>query len=434
MKKTLKSKMMIIAIAGSFTVGSFAGITSLQSAEAKNPQENEKVENIIFMIPDGYSSSYATNYRLFKGEESVMDPHLVGMHRTYSANSEVTDSAAAGTAMATGTKTNNGIISMDPAGNKLETILQAAEKSGKSSGLVATSTITHATPAVFGSHVETRANEKDIAPQLLQNDVDVILGGGKKYFSDDLLNKAKQDGYEIVSEAQSLTTVKKADKLIGLFAEDSLSPELDREATDEPSLQDMTSAAIDVLSNDKDGFFLMVEGSQIDWAGHANDAAWAMKDTEAFEKAVEAALDFAKKDKKTLVVIAGDHDTGGMSVGGYGGSGANLEILKDVTATGDFMASQLNEERSNIQEVVLNYTGITLSETEGNQIKQASNPALQINSIISKHALVGWTHTGHTGTDIPVYAYGPQAHKFAGLIENTDFPQLMAEAMKIPFQ
>jgi alkaline phosphatase len=425
---------MIFALAGSLIVGSFAGNASQQTAEAKSPQSNEKVENVIFMIPDGYSSAYATNYRLYQGEESVMDPHLVGMHRTYSANSEVTDSAAAGTAMATGTKTNNGMISMDPDGNKLETILQAAEKSGKSSGLVATSTITHATPAVFASHVASRADEKNIAPQLLQNDVDVILGGGKKYFSDDLLNKAEQDGYEIVSDAQSLNDIEKTGKLIGLFAEDSLSPELDRESTDEPSLKEMTSAAIDVLSNDKDGFFLMVEGSQIDWAGHANDAAWAMKDAEAFEDAVEAALDFAKKDKKTLVVIAGDHDTGGMSVGGYGKSGTNLEILKTVTATGDFMAAQINEEQSNIQEVLLHYAGISLTDAEINQIEQASNPAFEINSIISKHALVGWTHTGHTGTDIPVYAYGPQAHKFAGLIENTDFPKLMAEAMKIPFK
>ena len=425
---------MVIAITGSLIVGSFVGNASLQSAEAKNPQSNEKVENVIFMIPDGYSSAYATNYRLYKGEESVMDPHLVGMHRTYSANSEVTDSAAAGTAMATGTKTNNGVISIDPDGNELKSILQAAEESGKSSGLVATSTVTHATPAVFASHVETRANEKDIAPQLLQNDVDVyILGGGKKYFSEDLLNRAKQDGYEIVSDAQSLNNIEKTNKLIGLFAEDSLSPELDREMTDEPSLQEMTSAAIDVLSNDKDGFFLMVEGSQIDWAGHANDAAWAMKDSEAFESAVEAALEFAKKDKKTLVVIAGDHDTGGMSVGGYGGSGANLEILKNVTATGSYMASHINEDQSNIREIIMHYTGISLTEAEITQIKQARDPALQINSIISKHALVGWTHTGHTGTDIPVYAYGPQAHKFAGLIENTDFPKLMAEAMKIPF-
>ena len=425
---------MVLAIAGSLIVGSFAGNTSLQSAEAKTPQSNKKVENVIFMIPDGYSSAYATNYRLYKGEESVMDPHLVGMHRTYSANSEVTDSAAAGTAMATGKKTNNGIISIDPAGNELNTILEAAEKSGKSSGLVATSTITHATPAVFASHVESRADEKDIAPQLLQNDVDVILGGGKKYFSDKLLNQAEKDGYEIVSDTKSLNNIEKTDKLIGLFADDSLSPELDRKTTDEPSLKEMTSAAINVLNNDKDGFFLMVEGSQIDWAGHANDAAWAMKETEAFESAVEEALDFAKKDKKTLVVIAGDHDTGGMSVGGYEGSGANLDILKNVTATGDFMASQLNKEKNNIQEVVLQYTGISLSETEVNEIKQASDPAIQINSIISKHALVGWTHTGHTGTDIPVYAYGPQAHNFAGLIENTDFPKLMAEAMKIPFE
>ena len=432
MKKNLKQKMMIVAIAGSFAVGSFAGITSLETAEAKTPQSNKKVENVIFMIPDGYSSSYATNYRLYKGEESVMDQHLVGMHRTYSANAAVTDSAAAGTAMATGTKTNNGVISMDPDGNKLESILTAAEKSGKASGLVATSTITHATPAVFASNVATRANEKDIAPQLLENDVDVILGGGKKYFSDDLLNKAKKDGYEVVSEGKALTNVKKTDKLIGLFAEDSLAPELDRDKTNEPSLQEMTSAAIDVLSKDKDGFFLMVEGSQIDWAGHDNDAAWAMKDAEAFEDAVEAALDFAKKDKNTLVVIAGDHDTGGMSVG-TGGSDVNLEILKNVTATGDYMAAQLNKEKSNIQEVIKEYAGITLTDAEVNQIKQAKNASAQINAIISKHARVGWTHTGHTGTDIPVYAYGPQAHKFGGLIENTDFPHLMAEAMKIPF-
>ncbi|QBQ07052.1 alkaline phosphatase [Sporosarcina pasteurii] len=425
---------MILAIAGSLLVGSFAGNAAFQPAEAKNPQSNEKVENVIFMIPDGYSTAYATNYRLYKGEESVMDSHLVGMHRTYSANSEVTDFAAAGTAMATGVKTNNGVIGIDPEGNKHTSILQAAEKSGKSTGLVATSTITHATPAAFASEVESRANEAAIAPQLLENDVDVLLGGGKKYFSNELLNKAQKNGYEIVSDAQSMSNLKKVDKLIGLFAEDSLTPELDRETTNEPSLQEMTAAAIEVLSKNKDGFFLMVEGSQIDWAGHANDAAWAMKDTEAFEDAVKEALDFAKKDKKTLVVIASDHDTGGMSVGGYNQSGANLDILKNVTATGDFMAAQLNEERNNIQEVVLEHTGITLTEAEIKQIKQAGNPALQINSIISRHALVGWSHTGHTGEDIPIYAYGPQAHKFAGLIENTDFPQLMAEAMKIPFK
>ena len=113
---------MIFAIAGSLIIGSLAGNASKQTTEAKSPQSNEKVENVIFMIPDGYSSAYATNYRLYKGEESVMDPYLVGMHRTYSANSEVTDSASAGTAMATGTKTNNGKISMDPDGKKLRTI------------------------------------------------------------------------------------------------------------------------------------------------------------------------------------------------------------------------------------------------------------------------------------------------------------------------
>ncbi|MEI2401108.1 alkaline phosphatase, partial [Paenibacillus phytohabitans] len=269
------------------------------------------------------------------------------MHRTYSSNSEVTDSAAAGTAMATGVKTNNGMISTAPDGKELKTILEAAEEKGKSSGLVATSTITHATPAVFASHVASRSNEADIAPQLLENGVDVLLGGGKQYFPDSLINEAEENGYQYVTNQDELENAKKADKLIGLFAEDGMAPELDRDETDQPSLAEMTESALDVLKKDKDGFFLMVEGSQIDWAGHDNDAAWAMKDSEAFELAVEKAVEFAKKDGNTLVVVAGDHDTGGMSVGGYGKGDANLEVLRNVSATGDFMESKLNADRSN---------------------------------------------------------------------------------------
>src|SRR5690606_15588417 len=131
------------------------------------------------------------------------------------------------------------------------------------------------------------------APQLLENDVDVILGGGKRHFSESLLEKAERSGYELVLNRDELLGVTQSDKVIGLFADGSLAPELDRDTTEEPSLAEMTEAAINVLNRDNDGFFLMVEGSQIDWAGHANDAAWAMKDTEAFEEAVKAALDFA---------------------------------------------------------------------------------------------------------------------------------------------
>ena len=335
MKKVTK-KLIPLAAASAIALGALAGAhVPIDSAEAKSDMVNNgKAKNVIFMVPDGYSAAYATNYRWYKGEESIMDSMLVGMHRTYSANSEVTDSAAAGTAFATGVKTNNGMISTSPDGKELKTILQTVEEEGKATGLVATSTITHATPAVFASHVATRADEAGIAPQLLENGVDVLLGGGKNYFPDSLLNEAKKDGYDVIDNKSGLTEAKKAEKLIGLFADKGMAPELDRDETNEPSLKEMTTAAIEVLKKDKDGFFMMVEGSQIDWAGHAHDAAWAMKDSEAFEQAVEAAVEFAKRDGNTLVVIAGDHETGGMSVGGYGQYDAKLEILHDVTATG----------------------------------------------------------------------------------------------------
>lgn len=433
-KKSFKKKLLPFALVSTLAVGGLLGsLAPAENADAKKNPNNGKAKNVIFMVPDGFSTSYATNYRWYKGEETLFDSMLVGMQKTYSANSKVTDSAAAGTALATGVKTNNGMISTSPDGKELKTVLEAAEEKGKSSGLVATSTITHATPAVFASHVASRSNEGDIAPQLIENDVDVLLGGGKQHFPEKLLNEAKSSGYAIVSNSEELKKAENATKLIGLFADGGMAPELDREETNQPSLADMTEAAIDVLEKDKDGFFLMVEGSQIDWAGHDNDAAWAMKDTEAFEEALAVALEFAKKDGHTLVVVTGDHDTGGMSVGGYGQGDAKLDILHGVTATGDFMEGKLNKDRSNVKEIVKQYANIDLNDTEANKIKSAESPSMAINEVISQRALVGWTSTAHTGTDIPVYAYGPGAGLFSGLNNNTDLPMLMGKAMKIRF-
>jgi len=305
--------------------------------------------------------------------------------------------------------------------------------------LVATSTITHATPAVFASHVASRANEADIAPQMLER-VDVLLGGGKQYFlpqseggqqeKRNLITEAKNKGYQYVETRDQLHAAK-GRKLLGLFAHDAMAAELDRKHTNEPSLAEMTAKAIKTLNQNKKGFFLMVEGSQIDWAGHAHDAAWAMRDIQAFEEAVEVAIDFAKKDGKTLVVIVGDHDTGGMSVGGYGQYDAKLEVLREVSATGNYMAAQLDKDRQNVKEVVKKYTGIELTDEEAKVIQSAKQPANAINEIISQRALVGWSSSAHTGVDVQLYAFGPHANQFAGLIDNTDVPKIMAKAMKI---
>lgn len=411
--------------------------------KAGNPNSNEKVKNVIYMIPDGYNADYATSYRWFKGEESSFDPYVKGLMQTYSANSEVTDSAAAGTAMATGVKTNNGMVSVSPEKEEVDSILDAAEDSKKSTGLVATSTITHATPASFGASVEDRGDQAKIAPQYFENGVDVLLGGGRDYFlstseggkqsEGNLIEEAQEDGYEYVTNTDELSKVK-GEKVLGLFSDGPMASELERAETSQPSLADMTDSAIHTLDQDKDGFFLMVEGSQIDWAGHANDPAWAMHDSKAFDEAVAEAIDFAKDDGKTLVVVAGDHETGGMSVGANGEYDVKTEVLRDVTASGAYMAKQLNDQRSNVKEIVKEYTDLDLTNEEVNQIQDASAADSAINKVISDRALIGWTSGGHTGVDLPIYAYGPQSEKFEGLLENVDVPMIMAEAMKIELE
>ncbi|QSX24298.1 alkaline phosphatase [Priestia megaterium] len=410
------------------------------------------VKNVIMMVPDGYSTAYATNYRWYKGKESTMDSLLVGMVRTHSANTEVTDSAAAGTAYATGVKTNNGMVSVTPQGKELKTVLEGAESKGKSTGLVVTSSLTDATPAAFSSHVTDRNNEVAIPSQILSNNVDVILGGGKDFFlpeklggkqtSQNLVEKAKKQGYQYVETEKQLANAK-GKKVLGLFADEGMSPELDRETTKEPSLATMTTKALDTLKKDKDGFFLMVEGSQIDWAGHSHDAARAMKDAESFEKAVEEVVKFAKKDGNTLVVIAGDHDTGGMSVGGYDQYDTKVDILRNVTASAPYIESKFNKDFSNVKEVVKQYTKLDLTDEEVQRIKDAKqsngdqpikdsdNVAYTISNIISERALIGWTSKAHTGTDVPLYAYGKGAQSFSGLKQNTDIANLLAKAMNV---
>lgn len=440
----MKRTWMTGALALGLTAGTLTtGLHNHETAEANGKHGKGTVKNVILMIPDGYSASYATNYRWYAGEEeTALDKQLTGMMRTYSANSKVTDSAAAGTAMATGVKTNNGTISMDPDGNELTSVLERASQNGKATGLVATSTITHATPAVFASHVASRASEAEIARQYMDAlEVDVLLGGGQKYFTaeangglqkEDLIKRAKEAGYSYATNRDELRVAKSA-KLLGLFADDAMAPELDRDQTNEPSLAEMTDAALTSLKQDQDGFFLMVEGSQIDWAGHAHDAAWAMKDSEAFHEAFKAALQFAMKDKQTLVVVAGDHDTGGMSVGGYGEYIAKPEVLRSVTATGDFMVDAFNDELTNVEDVVEQYTSMKLTPKEAELIRSAdeSKRVMTLNEIISQRAYVGWTTTQHTGVDVPLYAYGPQQERFNGLLDNTEVPKHILQAMKL---
>ncbi|WP_214803173.1 alkaline phosphatase [Exiguobacterium sp. ERU656] len=398
--------------------------------------DNDKKKNVVFMVADGYSAAYATNYRIFNGKDSVLDPYLTGMVKTYSASSKITDSAAAATAMSTGVKTKNGYIGVSPDNSDLITMIEAINThSKKSTGLVSTTRLTDATPASFAAHSIGRNADQSIANQLINQKVDVLLGGGKSYFTDETLAQASNENYQLVTDRSQLSSkvISNDDRLLGLFSDSDMAPEIDRESTNEPSLKEMSEKAINHLNKNKNGFFLMIEGGQIDSGGHVHDVPWIMNDIRAFEDTVQSVIDFAKKDKNTLVIVVGDHDTGGMSVGGYDKFGSNIESLRSVTASGSFMVNQFDSSKSNVREVLKNYANIDLTDSEYSRIFNSSNPSKEINSILSERSLVGWINYGHTGQDVPLYSYGKNANQFRGIQDNIELPEKISKVLEIPF-
>ncbi|MCS1350667.1 alkaline phosphatase [Mechercharimyces sp. CAU 1602] len=453
MKQNNMKKIAGIALAGVLGVTTLcAGMTADAKMEHK-PQKEAK--NIILLVGDGMGPTQISAAAYLKGEGYASGSLAlnrfrdVGYATTFSHDNRVTDSSAAATAFATGHKTDNGVVGQAPTNEvhvsgeemvDVESVLELAEKKGKATGMVTTTRLTHATPASFASHVESRGLENEIATQLLQRDIDVLLGGGKRHFTteaeggrrDDgvnLLQEAKEKGYTLVEDRQSLQK-SKSKKLLGLFNSSHMNYELDRSETKEPSLAEMTKKSLKVLNKDKDGFFLMVEGGRIDHAGHANMSAANMTDMLAFDDAVKEAYRFARKDKNTLVIVTADHETGGMSLGANGTYAFNKEVIEKQKRTTEFMGAQLNEDRSNAADVVAKYAGITdLTEAELETIRTAEYDYLGIAQVISERANVGWTTTGHTGVNVPVYSYGPRSRYLTGTVDNTMIAHVIEEAL-----
>lgn len=299
---------------------------------------------------------------------------VTGFLYTSCANALITDSAAAGTALATGHRTNGGVVSMSTEGETLYTILEASRDMGLSTGMVVTYPVTNATPATFASHVKSRSEETEIAAQYLKSGINVLLGGGKQFFlpqscegskrtdDRDLLAEAKKLGYTFVETKEELLNTE-TDYLLGLFELDRLS------YNPEPSLAEMTAKTLALLSRNEKGFFLMVEGSMIDRACHANDMDKAILQTVLFDKAVKAGLDFAMSNRETLIIVTADHETGGM--------------------------------------------GITGGKLDGQNLR------------------TGWLWGSHTAVPVPIFAFGAGAEKFMGVGHLTDVPEKIARLLGI---
>jgi alkaline phosphatase len=442
--------------------------TSAATSATVSPDERPR--NIILLIPDGFgpaSATMARDYlRKYEGTRALaLDSIQTGSVRTFSTSSRVTDSAAGATAYATGHKTYNGAIAVDTLKQPVATILQAAERRGMATGLVATSRITHATPASFSAHVVERWMENEIAEQQLESGADVILGGGKRHFvpssmdgsrrEDDrnLMDEAKAKGYQVVESRDDLMSIGEG-PVLGLFSMSHMDYEIDRDAAKQPSLAEMTEKTLELLSLDEDGYFVMIESSRIDHAGHSNDAAAHLHDILAYNEAVAAALKYAERDGNTLVVSVSDHETGGLTLGRdikkedevEGVYAWHPEVLHRIQGSHGAMFSAaekgwraLGDDATQsdsvavITDVLADMAAIddvTASEKEvlGNRLG-SYGLNFAISDIIERRAVIGWTTRGHTAVDVNLHAYGPGSDLFRGNIDNTRVGEILAMLM-----
>lgn len=424
-------------------------------------EKDTSIKNVIILIPDGMANDATALARWYKGSSLTLDSMASGMVRTHSADAPIADSAPAGTAFATGHKSHTGYVGVLPdeatmpgqqpiaagdAKKPVASILEASKLAGKSTGIIATSEIMHATPADFTAHYPDRKNYDALSMQQAYNGVDVVLGGGGKFLEasgrkdgQDLVAQIKDQGYDFVTTPEGLKN-STSSKLWGSFSPEALAYNLDRDASKEPSLAEMTSKAIDVLSKNDKGFFLMVEGSKVDWAAHANDPTGIISDVLSFDDAVKVAVDYAKQNQNTVVVAVTDHGNGGLTIGSSDTTSnydktplaSFIDPLKKAKLTGEGLEAKLNADRSNIKEVLSTYFGITdLTDEEVKTIKDAKEGSMNyaVGPIISKRANIGWTTGGHTGGDVVLYTYAPNGDRPSGVIDNTDVNKYMTRVL-----
>lgn len=459
-KKKIAVIICAAIVAGQLSAGLVQPLLGISNtAYAAETKVTKKAKNVIFLIPDGMSVESVTLARLYYdlkkdgiggNDQLTMDSILTGLVKTYWQDGPITDSAPGGTAYSTGFKTEDkhiGVLSNKDGNIPKATLIEAARQAGKATGLIATSEVTHATPADFSAHAASRSQYNSIMKQMVYGNYDLVLGGGDRIFSSeaksdngktqyrkdeiDLREVLKSMGYTYLTTRDELNS-SKATKMWGLFAPQAFAADIDREkvAPTEPTLEEMTNKALEILSKDKDGFFLMVEGSQIDWAGHANDPSKIASEIVAYDKAVKAALDFAKKDGNTVVISASDHSTGGGTLGmvnlgkDIGKDYASvtfedtiMKLTKAKASTGLISEQLKGKDVDAIKlSVKENFGFENLTEAEIKTIQEGN-----LTSIVNKRVGIAWSSDNHTAGDVGLYCYSPAGvEKLSGLVDNTE--------------
>ena len=400
--------------------------------------------NVILVVADGCGPAAVGLGRMVAGRPLALDSILVGALQTRSASSRVTDSAAAATALATGVKTRNTVVGLDPEGRPLGSVLEAAVARGLATGLVTTSSLTDATPAGFLAHLEDRHEQDAIAAQVLERGLDVLLGGGRDRFLPEDRGGRRTDGRDLVAEARrrgvrvagtpAELAAARETPLLGLFAPGNIDLELDRDPARQPSLEEMLVKALALLEGRGAGFLLVAEGARIDDAGHDNDPAALARDVVATDRAVAAALAFARRDGRTLVVVVADHETGGLTLGRRVGSESvhdmRPEALLGARASTWRMADSVlaGADPVGVAERNTGFADLTEAEKALLRASAGSRDSLldALRDIESVRAEVAWSTGWHTATDVLLHAFGPGRERFAGLHDNTDVARIIA--------
>jgi len=444
-KLTYIGKWLCVALASASI--SACVIVDVDAGKNRKYQENrvEKAannvpKNIIMVISDGTGPAFTTAYRYFSDnpdtphiESTILDEILVGGSSTYPHKQSglVTDSAASATALATGVKSYNGAIGVDVNKQALETVLHRARKLGMKTGLAVTSHIVHATPASYMVANESRKNYAQIADSFYDDRInnkhlaDIMLGAGWRHFIRDdrnLVEEFTADGYQYIDQYSELASIDSAKPVLGLFGDDSLPWALDDE---EPlRLSKLAQAAVPYLENEA-GYFLLLEASQVDWAGHGNDIASAMAEMQDLAATMEYLHAYVQNHPDTLVVLTADHSTGGLTLGANGDYKWDPSWLKNLKASIPSIAKAIVNE-SDKAAYAANMLGFDLTQSEIEQVDKlnAKMKARAVQRVLKKfvdtRSNTGWTTSGHTGIDVQVFAFGPSAELFEGSQDNVD--------------
>jgi putative alkaline phosphatase len=435
-------------------------------------QEKVKpTKNVILMVPDGVSTSVLSLVRWYNQQQSpqnvtatlATDPYLCGMVRQSCSDSPVPASPAAMTSFMTGYKVQGSNMSVYPSKNEgqdlvnvnadstwqpLATVMEAAKILGhKSTGLVVTVTATHATPGATTAHTVSRSEHHDIIRQMASNRVDVIFGGGVDYMDDDVKSILEDNGITYIEKDVPAFRAAGKAPVWALFAGEDMAFDLDRDTLAEPSLCEMTEKALSLLSKDKNGFFLMVEGSKVDYAAHSNDPMGIISEYDAFDKAVAVAMDFAKKDGNTTVIVVPDHGNSGMTVGNNDyknyykkGLDTAMAMLPQYKCTGEGLTGLIQAQGvDSIRPIFKEYTGIDLTPAEEKAVRESManiekdymevalsrNLKSVVTKILNAHVHFGYASGCHTSEDVFLAVYNPNGQVPMGWIDGTDLAGYM---------